>query len=98
MIIFIDDEKEYLSWLARHPEGFVVNSYKKPLHSYLMLHRATCKMINLKKGNHTTHAYIKTCSQDKKKLEIWAKIEIKGDLSICKHCNPQYGKQKVKKW
>ena len=97
MITFINDEKKYLLWLKGHRKGFVVNSYKKPLSSFLMLHCADCGTINSKKGNHTTHKYIKICSQDKKKLNIWAKIKIKGDLLNCRRCNPQYGKQKVKK-
>lgn len=86
MITFINDEKEYLFWLDRHPKGFVVNSNKK--HSFLMLHRAVCGTINSKKGNYTTHAYIKICSRDRKELENWAQTIIGNTLSICEHCTP----------
>lgn len=86
MITFINDEKEYLFWLERHPKGFVVNSYKKPLSSFLMLHCADCGTINSKKGNHTTHDYIKICSRDRKELENWSQNIIGGTLS--EHCKP----------
>ncbi len=83
MVIFINDEQEYVSWLERHPRGFVVNCHKSPSPKYLMLHCADCGMINSERGNHTTHQYIKLCSIQKKQLETWARNEIKGgDITL----------------
>lgn len=89
MIIFINDEGEYISWLKKHPTGFVVNSDKKPSPAgYLMLHRANCGHINSKRGNHTTHKYIKICSRDKMELKDWAQTEIGGKLLVDGNCKP----------
>jgi len=36
---FVNDDG-YLRWLAQNPNGFVVNSNRVPVSSYLILHRA----------------------------------------------------------
>jgi len=38
---FVNDDG-YLRWLAQNPDGFVVNSNRVPVSSYLILHRASC--------------------------------------------------------
>ena len=43
---FVNDDDGYLRWLAQNPDGFVVNSNRVPVGSYLILHRASCKWIN----------------------------------------------------
>jgi hypothetical protein len=43
---FIDDDGSYTDWIARNPEGFVLNTYREPTPRYLKLHRATCRTIN----------------------------------------------------
>jgi len=42
---FIDDDDSCLSWVARHPAGFVLNTYRRPRPSYLRLYRATCGRV-----------------------------------------------------
>jgi len=37
---FVNDDG-YLRWLAQNPNGFVVNSNRVPVSSYLILHRAS---------------------------------------------------------
>ncbi len=44
---FVDDDPGYLDWLARHPDGFVVNTGRTPTAAYLMLHRAGCGSTRL---------------------------------------------------
>ena len=39
---FVNDDDGYLRWLAQNPDGFVVNSNRVPVSSYLILHRASC--------------------------------------------------------
>ena len=38
---FFNDDDSYLCWLAHNPDGFVVNSNRVPVGSYLVLHRAS---------------------------------------------------------
>ena len=42
---FVNDDG-YLRWLAQNPDGFVVNSNRVPVSSYLILHRASCNLVN----------------------------------------------------
>ena len=61
---FVNDDG-YLRWLAQNPDGFVVNSNRVPVSSYLILHRASCNWINISSRiNWPTTGYIKTCSTD----------------------------------
>lgn len=46
MQIFDYDDGSYLAWLVVHPDGFVVNSYRRPIPDYLILHRSTCKSVS----------------------------------------------------
>ena len=34
---FSDDDEGYTCWLQEHPDGFVVNTYRRPSQSYLIL-------------------------------------------------------------
>lgn len=61
---FVDDDAGYARWLADHPEGFVVNTYRTPSAGYLMLHRATCSSISGEPARGLTFTggeYIKVC-------------------------------------
>ncbi len=85
---FVNDDS-YLRWLAESPDGFVVNSNRVPVSSYLILHRASCKWINTPaQTNWTTTGYIKTCSNDLTVLSEWAEQEVGGSLKPCKSCQP----------
>jgi hypothetical protein len=57
---FVDDEDGYLAWLAGHPTGFVVNCYRNPTPSYVILHRADCSSFS-RTGVRWTHIYRKVC-------------------------------------
>lgn len=86
---FVNDDDAYLKWIEGNPQGFVVNSYKKPTPSYLLLHRATCPHIRTETNtNWTTTGYIKTCSRSVATLASWAEKEIGGNLEPCKICKP----------
>ena len=49
-----DGDTGYLAWVAGHPRGCVVNTFRKSDRRYLMLHRATCGTItgNPARGHH----------------------------------------------
>ena len=89
---FVNDDDGYLRWLTQNPDGFVVNSNRVPVSSYLILHRASCKWINTPdRTNWTTTGYIKTCSNDLTVLSEWAEHEVGGSLKPCKTCQPDSG-------
>ena len=80
-------QRRRLSPLAQNPDGFVVNSNRVPVSSYFILHRASCKWINIPdRTNWTTTGYIKTCSNDLTVLSEWAEHEVGGSLKPCKSC------------
>jgi hypothetical protein len=86
---FVDDDENYIHWLAGHPRGYVVNSNRTPVSSYLVLHRASCKHINTpERTNWTTTGYIKTCSTDVPALSEWARRETGGEPAPCGACRP----------
>ena len=86
-IRFIDNDEDYLQWVKTHFNGYVVNSYRNPTPSYLILHCATCGSISSEKiRNYTTTSYIKTCSEDRAELEDWARNTVDGQLSECSIC------------
>lgn len=87
---FIGDDQAYLNWIARHPEGFVVNSARTPSVSYLVLHRATCgTMSSPTRSNWTTTGFIKTCSLNADALSAWAADVVGEKPSCCGHCKPK---------
>jgi hypothetical protein len=50
VIVFSDNEAAYLRWVAKHPNGFVVNTRRELDPDYLVLHRATCATVNKHRG------------------------------------------------
>ena len=87
--IFINDDKAYLQWLIKNPNGFIINSFLHPSKDYLILHRSSCWSIRTtKRTNWTTTGFIKVCSGDKENLSNWADKEVGGELQPCKICKP----------
>ncbi len=86
---FVNDDEGYIRWLAQNPDGFVVNSNRVPVSTYLKLHRPSCKHIKPPAyTNFTTTGLIKTCSNDLTALSEWARTEVGGDLNPCGICKP----------
>jgi hypothetical protein len=72
MRIFEDDDAGYLAWIDGHQHGFVVNTFRKPDPSYLMLHRASCGTIRGKpaRGERwTAGGFIKACAETRADLD-----------------------------
>src|SRR5271165_6643172 len=86
---FVNDDEGYVRWLTDNPRGFVVNSHRRPVSTYLNLHRASCNHIRPPAyTNFTTTDYIKTCSTEVAALAEWARREVGGDLDPCGICKP----------
>jgi len=88
MIIFINEDEDYLRWIDQNRAGFVVNANRRPLPNYLILHRAICAHVSTdQRTNWTTKQYIKVCSPNVDELRDWAKRDVGGELRPCGFCN-----------
>lgn len=92
--IFRDAEADYLAWITRHPEGWVVNCTRSPNPGYLVLHRADCWTIGARgAGNYTTREYIKVCSVHRSTLDSWAVDSVGGELTLCGFCEGRLARE-----
>lgn len=90
MLEFCDDDWGYLSWVADHPEGFVLNVREKSDRDYVVLHRASCGSISStspEPGAYTERAYRKICATSVDDLRIAARREGRIDGSFSKACS-----------
>ena len=53
MIIFLNEEGSYLSWVVHHPTGFVLDWLRKPTRKQPVIHRAKCSAIRRSKSKRT---------------------------------------------
>jgi len=93
VVSFLDDDDGYLRWLDAHPDGYVVNSERKPRPSYVVLHRVECRSINpahIAGGAEKTWtiAYRKTCADDVAGLTGWVRVAVGGGARACGLCRP----------
>lgn len=88
IFLFDNDDAGYHNWIKDNPDGFVVNTYRKPNARYLKTHRARCYTIkNLQPGYTSfTTDYRKYCSNELDKLKEWALMEVQGKLQFCLKC------------
>lgn len=89
MLIIINDDPAFLSWISHHRLGFVLDSFRKPAKRHLVWHRATC--AELKASHHrrpTSGTHIKLCSLDATELADWAREATGGELQPCDQCHP----------
>jgi hypothetical protein len=90
MIIFLNDERAYLSWVTHHRQGFVLDGKRKPTLGHLVAHRATCQEIKSGCSRHThwtTGSKLKACSLDRTELEAWAMEETGASPKDCPKCD-----------
>lgn len=89
MLIIINDDPAYVSWLSRHRQGYVVDCNRKPTKNHLILHRATCSVIKPhKRARLTSGAHIKACSLHVEELAAWALEQTGGGVIACSECEP----------
>lgn len=91
MIVFLNEDRAYLSWVAHHRAGFVLDGHHRPRLSRLMLHRAKCPAIKSaasRRVHWTTGAKLKACSLTRDELRSWAG-ELAAEVSHCPECRPE---------
>ncbi|MBI3469134.1 MAG: winged helix-turn-helix transcriptional regulator [Planctomycetes bacterium] len=90
MIIFLNDDRAYLSWVARHRQGYVIDGRRKAKGGHFALHRASCPVIRSgsPRLHWTTGAKLKACSLNQQELETWAADEVGATLQPCETCCP----------
>jgi len=87
-ITFRNNDEAYRAWIADNPNGFVLNTFREPKPTYLILHHADCGSISSGRiSNYTTRTYIKVCSQAVKDLERWGREHTGGELHHCQLCH-----------
>jgi hypothetical protein len=88
--VFVDDDQGYLRWLTANPTGYVLNTTRNPIASYLILHRASCSTITgiPSRGRQWTGPYIKVCSTRRTDLDNWAEQATGGTVQACRRCAP----------
>ena len=96
MNIFVDDDSAYVHWVGENPNGYVVNTYRQPSRSYLVLHRSNCRTVTGKPthGAEWTVNYAKVCSNDLAELAGWARQNFELQRIVgCKNCKPRSGQR-----
>jgi hypothetical protein len=89
MILFLNEDRAYLSWVTHHRHGFVLDCNRKPTKHHLILHRATCPDVK-HSASRTTHwttgHHMKACSLDAEELRVWANDETGAEPNGCVSC------------
>jgi hypothetical protein len=93
---FVNDDAAYLRWIAAHPAGFVLNTFRRHRSpSFLVLHKADCFAIGFRRGlahgTLTQQRYRKICAENIDDLRLWVRSESGTDGSFsghCSKCNP----------
>jgi hypothetical protein len=88
MLIIINDDQVYSSWISRHRKGFVVD-FTRSAKGHATLHRATCLVVTPhKRARLTTGGHIKACAMTAEELQAWAIEENGKGLLPCAECRP----------
>ncbi len=89
---FVDREASYLAWVLGHPDGFVLNTERKPKATYMVLHTAKCRTVNRPdegKDAFTGGDYIKVCSDVPGALLEWmSRYGARNFTAFCSKCKP----------
>jgi len=91
MIIYINDDRPYISWATHHRRGFVLEGRHRPRLGHLILHRATCEDIKRresKQSHWTNGGRFKACSLEREELQQWAAKQGTA-LTLCEKCRPK---------
>jgi hypothetical protein len=89
---FIDDDAGYLSWIGRHPDGYVLNCGRVPSQRYIVVHKASCHTVAPRRADDRrswTISYRKVCSTAASALVGWAKSQTGRRPTTCGICQPR---------
>ncbi len=84
-MVFEDNDRDYLYWTRKYRHRRVVNCWRNPTPTYLMLHWADGYTIKGSESPWTTGDYAKACSPNGAAMEDWAG-QIGGPLQKCEKC------------
>jgi hypothetical protein len=84
--IFKDDDEGFFEWLDANPDGYVINTNRKPTPNYLVLHVPSCPHFKGGDHLHWTKDYVKICSDSRDQLEEWAADVVGGEITLCPSC------------
>lgn len=93
VVHFDGDDGAYFAWLARNPEGYVVNVRRRCSPDYVVLHRASCGHVAnpREEGAYTERDYGKLCAPTREDI-LYAPTfcgRTKGWFTKqCAHCRP----------
>ena len=92
IMVFDGNDADYMAWLVRNPDGFVVNIRRQPDPDYMLLHRASCHSISrytksTSPGGFTERSYIKVCAGSIEELRDWVRRNGRADGSFSKECS-----------
>jgi hypothetical protein len=84
---FTNSDSRYREWLTEHPQGYVLNTRRRPDPDYMVLHRSECRSISrpADPGAFTERSYIKVCSDTRDDLQVWARQY--GAAGFSKRCS-----------
>lgn len=91
VIIILNDDPVYVSWLRRHRSGFVLDTRRKATKRNTTLHRASCAEIRhakTRRTHWTTRGRVKACSQHRGELTDWVREQIGTEPTFCGVCDP----------
>ena len=88
--VFDGDDAGYVSWLNRHPDGFVLNRVARLASGPPTLHRAGCPVVHGPRGRAQTAATRppKVCGQSTGDLEAWSRTHHGAAPAPCGRCRP----------
>ena len=98
-IVFEVNDKAYNKWLKTNSSGFVITMHRNQNPSYMVLHRATCRLISTynemaQPGCFTERIYVKVCASSIIDAKVWVSAHGRADGSfskICSKCKPFNG-------
>lgn len=91
---FERDDNAYLAWVEGHPDGFILTSSPSLTPIHTKIHRASCDLIRILKGNaqpggFTERDYIKVYGPDVASLQRWAREQrSNATCQPCPRCKP----------
>lgn len=91
MIIFLNEDGAYRSWILHHRAGYVLDGRWRSRLTQLKLHRARCQAVQIarRKATHaTTGGRFKACCATLEELRAWAEANSGSPPQICPACEP----------
>lgn len=88
-----NNDKRYLNWTQKYPQGYVLNIGKDNNPNHRTLHRTSCRSItnyqtDKPEGAFTCRGYRKVVAPTIQELVSWVENNYGGNIKRCTRCNP----------